>query len=182
MVETVRFRLNGRPVEISVEPDRMLLWVLRSDLALTGTKYGCGEALCGACTVLVNGEVTRSCAAPMGSLRGAEVLTIEGLAPEGGLHPVQEAFVTHDALQCGYCTPGMVMGAYGLLVRNPRPTEEEIVQAMEGHLCRCGSYQRIVAAVRTAAEAMARGGIGTGTRLGASAEPEVAARAGGGAS
>jgi len=135
----------------------MLLWVLRSDLGLTGTKYGCGEAHCGACTVLLNGQVTRSCLTPMSTVNGVEVTTIEGLARGGNLHPVQEAFVAHDAIQCGYCTPGMVMGAYGLLQRNPNPTKDEIIQGMEGHLCRCGTYGRIIQAVQEAAGAL-RGG------------------------
>ena len=157
MDETIQFRLNGRATEITVDPERMLLWVLRSDLGLTGTKYGCGEAHCGACTVLLNGQVTRSCLTPMSSLPGAEVTTIEGLAPGGTLHPVQEAFVAHDAIQCGYCTPGMVMGACGLLQRNPNPTMDEIIQGMEGHLCRCGTYGRIIQAVQEAAGALGGG-------------------------
>jgi aerobic-type carbon monoxide dehydrogenase small subunit (CoxS/CutS family) len=157
-IETIRFRLNGRPVDLAVEPDRLLLWVLRSDLGLTGTKYGCGQAHCGSCTVLVDGKATLSCLTPMRSLEGTEVTTIEGLARDGQLHPIQEAFVTHDALQCGYCTPGMILGAYGLLMENPDPSKEEIVQGMEGHLCRCGGYGRIVLAIRDAAETM-KGGV-----------------------
>jgi len=157
MDETIQFRLNGRATEINVDPERMLLWVLRSDLGLTGTKYGCGEAHCGACTVLLNGQVTRSCLTPMSTVNGVEVTTIEGLARGGNLHPVQGAFVAHDAIQCGYCTPGMVMGAYGLLQRNPNPTKDEIIQGMEGHLCRCGTYGRIIQAVQEAAGAL-RGG------------------------
>ncbi len=157
MDETIRFRLNGRATEITVDPERMLLWVLRSDLGLTGTKYGCGEAHCGACTVLLNGQVTRSCLTPMSGLKGAEVTTIEALAPDGDLHPVQAAFVAHDAIQCGYCTPGMVLGAFGLLQRNPNPTTDEIIQGMEGHLCRCGTYGRIIQAVQEAAGALGGG-------------------------
>jgi aerobic-type carbon monoxide dehydrogenase small subunit (CoxS/CutS family) len=157
-VETTRFRLNGRPVELAVDPERLLLWVLRSDLGLTGTKYGCGQAHCGSCTVLVDGKATLSCLTPLRALEGREVTTIEGLARDGKLHPIQEAFVTHDALQCGYCTPGMILGAYSLLMENPDPSEEEIVRGMEGHLCRCGSYGRIVRAVRDASEAMKGGG------------------------
>ena len=153
-IEAIRFRLNGRPVELVVDPERLLLWVLRSDLGLTGTKYGCGQAHCGSCTVLVDGRATLSCLTPMRALEGKEVTTIEGLALDGQLHPIQQAFVTHDALQCGYCTPGMILGAYGLLQENPDPSEEEIVRGMEGHLCRCGSYGRVVRAVRDASKAM----------------------------
>ena len=157
MDEIIRFRLNGRPAEISVDPDRMLLWVLRSELSLTGTKYGCGEAHCGACTVLLDGQVTRSCLTPMRSVKGVEVTTIEGIAQGDDLHPVQGAFVAHDAMQCGYCTPGLIMGAYGLLQRNPNPSEEEIIQGLEGHLCRCGTHVRVIEAVKEAAGAMSGG-------------------------
>jgi len=156
--ETVRFILNGRPIELTVDPHRLLLWVLRGDLGLTGTKYGCAQAHCGSCTVLVDGKATLSCLISMGAVEGKEVTTIEGLARDGRLHPIQEAFVAHDALQCGFCTPGMILGAYGLLRENPDPSEEEIVRGMEGHLCRCGSYGRIVRAVRDASEAMKGGG------------------------
>jgi len=152
-------RLNGRPAEISVDPNRMLLWVLRSGLNLTGTKYGCGEAHCGACTVLLDGQVTRSCLTPLSSVQGAEVITIEGLLQGESLHPVQEAFVAHDAMQCGYCTPGLIMGAYGLLQRNPNPSEEEIIRGLEGHLCRCGTHVRVIEAVKEAA-----GAVGGGAR------------------
>ena len=151
MDETIRFRLNGRPTEITLDPERRLLWVLRTDLGLTGAKYGCGEAHCGACTVLMDGQVIRSCITPVGSIDGAEVTTVEGLATGGGLHPVQQAFVNHDAMQCGYCTPGMVLGAVGLLQQNSDPSDEEIIQGMEGHLCRCGTYGRVIQAVREAA-------------------------------
>lgn len=157
MPETIRFRLNGSPARVTTDPRRMLLWVLRSDLGLTGTKYGCGQAHCGACTVLMDGQVARSCITPLERVEGADITTIEGLALGGELDPVQEAFVAHEALQCGYCTPGMILGAHGLLRRNPDPSDDEIVQAMEGHLCRCGTYPRVVDAVRDAATAM-RGG------------------------
>jgi aerobic-type carbon monoxide dehydrogenase small subunit (CoxS/CutS family) len=153
MKADIRFRLNGRPIEIAVEPDRMLLWVLRSDLELTGTKYGCGQAHCGACTVLVNGRAVKSCLYPVRGVEGRSVVTIEGLAEQGVLHPLQEAFVQHDALQCGYCTPGMILGAVGLLNSNPDPTPAEIIQGMEGHLCRCGTHGRVMDAIRTAAAA-----------------------------
>jgi aerobic-type carbon monoxide dehydrogenase small subunit (CoxS/CutS family) len=156
-IKTIRFHLNGHPMELEVASERLLLWVLRSDLGLTGTKYGCGQAHCGSCTVLVDGKATLSCLTSMGAVEGKEVTTIEGLASNGRLHPVQAAFVAHDALQCGFCTPGMILGAYGLLLENPDPSEEEIVLGMESHLCRCGGYGRIVRAVREAAEAMKGG-------------------------
>jgi len=154
MTQTIRFQLNGQPTELTVDPERTLLWVLRTDLALTGTKYGCGQGHCGACTVLVNREAVRSCLLPMQEVAGAEVLTIEGLAPHGQLHPLQQAFVEHDALQCGFCTPGMILGAYSLLLKNPRPSREEILAQMEGHLCRCSSYNRILEAIEAAARMM----------------------------
>jgi aerobic-type carbon monoxide dehydrogenase small subunit (CoxS/CutS family) len=154
MIHTIHFKLNGEEVRISVSPNRMLLWVLRSDLALTGTKHTCGEGLCGACTMLVNNEAILSCQYPVKNVDGKEVLTIEGIAKNGNLHPLQTAFMEHNALQCGFCTPGMIMGAYSLLLRNPQPTEQEIASAMEGHLCRCGSYKRIIAAIQSAAKMM----------------------------
>ena len=154
MATAVSFRLNGRPTTVTVDPARALLWVLRTELALTGVKYGCGASLCGACTVLVDRQTVRSCVYPVGEADGKDVLTIEGLARNGELHPVQQAFVEHDALQCGFCTPGMILGAYSLLLRNPDPSDEEIVEAMEGHLCRCGGYGRVLDAVRSAAERM----------------------------
>jgi aerobic-type carbon monoxide dehydrogenase small subunit (CoxS/CutS family) len=130
----------------------MLLWVLRYDLGLTGTKYGCGEGLCGACTVIVSGKAERSCVLEMKAVAGKKVTTIEGLATNGELHPLQKAFVEHDALQCGYCTPGMIMNAYGLLLTNPHPSRSEIIEHMDGNLCRCGAHQRIVQAIETAAQ------------------------------
>jgi aerobic-type carbon monoxide dehydrogenase small subunit (CoxS/CutS family) len=159
MVETVRFRINGRPTEISVDPERLLLWVLRSDLGLTGAKYGCGDGHCGACTVVVDNEAVRSCLMPVGDVAGSEVLTIEGLAENGRLHPLQQAFVDHDALQCGFCTPGMILGAYSFLSKNPDPTREEIVSYMDDHLCRCGSHVRILKAIETASRSMKGGGL-----------------------
>ena len=134
--------------------ERMLLWVLRTDLQATGTKYGCGEGLCGACTVIVNGEAVLSCQTPVKEVDGAEVLTIEGLAKNGKLHPIQEAFIQHDALQCGFCTPGMVLKAYGLLMKNRHPSREEIIREMDDNLCRCGSYSRIIRAIQAAAGRM----------------------------
>jgi len=154
MRRAVSFTLNGKPVHLEVDDERMLLWVLRSDLGLTGTKFGCGEALCGACTVLVDGEAVRSCSIPISSVAGRSVVTIEGLAQGPRLHPLQEAFVTHSAFQCGFCTSGMIMNAYALLLKKPRPSDAEIVQHMDDNLCRCGSHVRIIQAIRTAAETM----------------------------
>lgn len=154
MARDLRFRLNGRSTELTVDPERTLLWVLRADLGLTGTKYGCGESHCGACTVLVEQKAVRSCQTPIRAVDGKEVLTIEGLAREGELHPLQQAFVDNDALQCGYCTPGMILGAYGLLLENPTPTSDEVVKRMDGHLCRCAGYKRILAAIQSASRAM----------------------------
>ena len=152
MRKTIHFKLNGKPKSLALDRERMLLWVLRTDFGLTGTKYGCGAGFCGACTVLVNNEAVRSCQLPVEDVNGKEILTIEGLARNGRLHPLQKAFVKHDALQCGYCTPGMVLTAYGLLVKNPRPNLEEIREGMNGNLCRCGSYQRIIQAIQEAAQ------------------------------
>jgi len=154
MPQTIQFRLNGTPTEIEVDPRRPLLWVLRTDLGLTGTKYGCGERECAACTVLLEGRPIFSCRTPVRSVQGREVTTVEGLERNGQLHPVQQAFADHDALQCGFCTPGMVMGAVGLLTRNPDPTPDEISEGMEGHLCRCGTYKRVVEAIQAAARTM----------------------------
>ena len=153
MEETVRFTLNGKSTSLSVDPDRTLLWVLRTDLALTGTKYGCGEGHCGACTVLVNDEAYRSCEMTVKEVAGKSVTTIEGLG-NGTLHPVQKAFMEHDALQCGYCTPGMILTAVSLLHQNPRPSRQEIIDGMDDNLCRCGAHNRIVQAIDAAAKAM----------------------------
>jgi len=155
MDKTVRFKLNGKTVAVETDPERMLLCVLRTDLGLTGTKYGCGEGYCGFCTVLVDEQPQRSCSLPLSSVAGKSVLTIEGLArPDGRLHPLQQAFADLGALQCGYCTPGQIMEAYALLLRKPDPTEAEIVDALEGNICRCGAHKRIVAAVRQASQAL----------------------------
>ncbi len=159
MRKAIHFKLNGQPKSMALDRERMLLWVLRTDLGLTGAKYGCGAGFCGACTVLVNNEAVRSCRFPVEDVNGKEILTIEGLARNGRLHPLQEAFVKHDALQCGYCTPGMVLNAYGLLVKNPRPSLEEIIEAMDGNLCRCGSYQRIIQAIQDAVREMKGGSL-----------------------
>jgi aerobic-type carbon monoxide dehydrogenase small subunit (CoxS/CutS family) len=154
MMQNISFKLNGKPMSMSIDSERMLLWVLRSDLGLTGTKYGCGAGLCGACTVLVDNKAVRSCRLPVGNVKGKEVLTIEGLAKNGELHPIQEAFVKHDALQCGFCTPGMILNAYSLLLEKPQPTEAEIIEGMDNNLCRCGAHTRIIEAIQAAAEDM----------------------------
>jgi aerobic-type carbon monoxide dehydrogenase small subunit (CoxS/CutS family) len=153
MIERIQFTLNGQPIQVTVDGDRMLLWVLRTDLGLTGTKYGCGESYCGACTVLVNQEPVRSCQTTVKDVQDQDVVTIEGLAKNGELHPLQKAFMTHDALQCGFCTPGMIINAYALLRKNPRPSVSQIIEGMDENLCRCGAYNRIVQAVQAAAEA-----------------------------
>ena len=151
MAKTIRFRLNGVPTTIKTEAERTLLWVLRGDLGLTGTKFGCGEGQCGACTVVVNGEAVRSCTVTAGSVAGADVLTIEGIARPGRLHPLQQAFADHGAFQCGYCTSGMIMNAYALLLGKGALTRETILEGMENNLCRCGAHQRIVAAIEAVA-------------------------------
>lgn len=154
MMETIEFILNGKPVSLKVDPDRRLLWVLRTDLGLTGAKYGCGEGICGACTVLIDQEPIQSCQVAVKSVQGTDVATIEGLEKDGRLHPLQRAFIKHDALQCGFCTPGMIMKAHGLLSQNPSPTQAEIYEEMDGNLCRCGAHVRIVKAIHTAAREM----------------------------
>lgn len=154
MAETIQFELNGKKVEMPLEKGQTLLWALRTHFKLTGTKYGCGEGYCGACTVLMNNEAVRSCGIRMEEVAGKKITTIEGLAKNGELHPVQQAFVDHDALQCGYCTPGMIMNAIGLLAKTPHPTREQIVEGMEDNLCRCGAHVRIIDAIESAAKAM----------------------------
>jgi aerobic-type carbon monoxide dehydrogenase small subunit (CoxS/CutS family) len=149
MKETIRFKLNGKSVTLNVEGDRKLLWVLRNDLGLTGTKYGCGTSLCGACTVVINKEAVRSCMLPIRSVHGKEVTTIEGLAKGDALHPLQQAFAEHGAVQCGFCTPGMIMNAYALLLKHPKLTRDQILAGMENNLCRCGAHQRIVKAIQS---------------------------------
>lgn len=143
--------INGTRRKLDVDPERTLLSVLRDDLDLTGAKYGCGEGQCGACTVLADGQPVRSCITRAASMAGKKITTIEGLARGGQLHPVQQAFLDADAMQCGYCTPGMILGAVALLAKNPKPGEAEIVRGMNGHICRCGTYPRIVQAVQQAA-------------------------------
>lgn len=151
MKSTVQFNLNGATVVLNTDDDRMLLWVLRTDLALTGTKYGCGEGICGACAVVINGEAHRSCRVSLKEIAGAAVVTIEGLATQGKLHPLQQAFIDHGAFQCGYCTSGMLMDAYALLREDPHPSRDKIIARMEHNLCRCGAHQRIVDAIQQAA-------------------------------
>lgn len=143
--------VNRKSYRVQVDPSRMLLWVLRDELRLTGTKYGCGEGQCGACTVLIEGAPVRSCITRVGAVASKDITTIEGLEQNGKLHPVQEAFVQADALQCGYCTPGMILSSVALLSKTPQPGDPEIRWALEGNVCRCGTYPRILAAVRMAA-------------------------------
>ncbi len=152
------FTVNGRRVSVPADPDKPLLWVLREDLRLTGTKFGCGVALCGACTVHVDGSPVRSCVTPLAAVQGRRVVTIEGLAPAGRLHPVQEAWIEQDVPQCGYCQSGQVMSAAALLAKHKAPTDADIDAAMSGNICRCGTYQRIRAAIKQAAARMTRGG------------------------
>ena len=154
MEKNISFKLNGKTVRVTSSPERMLLWILRSDLEHTGTKYSCGEGFCGACTVLVNNKATLSCQYPIQNVSGKEVMTIEGLQENGNLHPLQTAFLQHNALQCGFCTPGMILGAYSLLLKNPQPSYREIIEDMEGILCRCASYNRIIQAIQSAARIM----------------------------
>ena len=151
MQRTIAFTLNGKPTRVTVDDERILLWVLRYDLGLTGTKFGCGEGFCGACTVIVNNEAVRSCNTAMKEVAGKKVLTIEGLSKGDKLHPIQAAFAKHGAFQCGYCTPGMIMNAYALLLKKPHATREEIVEAMDSNLCRCGAHVRILSAVQDVA-------------------------------
>lgn len=157
MEEVVRFTLNGKPVTLTTDTDRTLLWVLRADLGLTGPKYGCGEGICGGCTVLVDDKPLRSCMIPVSQVRGKRVITIEGLAQNGKLHPLQKAFMDHDGLQCGYCTPGMILTAYSLLKENPKPSYSDIVTGMDQNLCRCGAHKRIIEAIQAAAKELPGG-------------------------
>ncbi len=154
MNKIIKFILNGKQTSIKVDGERMLLWVLRTDLGLTGTKYGCGEGICGSCTVLIDGDAVRSCQISIKEVEGKSVTTIEGLENNGKLHPVQKAFIDNDALQCGYCTPGMIMNAVALLNKKPDLSEKEIIEGMEDNLCRCGAHKRIVSAVKDASNAI----------------------------
>ena len=153
----VSLKVNGRTYEVEVPAGTPLLWVIRENLGLTGTKYGCGMAQCGACTVHVNGQPVRSCVTPVSSVVAKEIVTIEGLSPDGS-HPVQQAWIAEDVPQCGYCHSGQIMSAAALLAVNPKPTDTDIDEAMSGNICRCGTYQRIRRAIHRAAEMMPGGG------------------------
>lgn len=154
MEKLIRFNLNGKKAEITIDPTLTLLWVLRDQFDLIGTKYGCGEGICGSCTVLIDNLAYRSCTIQIGDIAEQHIITIEGLSMNGQLHPLQTAFMEKDALQCGYCTPGMIMNAYGLLLANPEPTRQEIIEGMEDNLCRCGAHIRIIEAIQSAGREM----------------------------
>ena len=155
MPDKISFTLNDERIRLTVDGNRKLLWVLRTELGLTGTKYSCGRGSCGACTVLVDDRTVHSCLARVDSVRGKNVRTVEGLAQDGNLHPLQKAFVDKDALQCGFCTPGMILTAYGLLLESKRkPSRQEIIRGMNGNLCRCGANTRIIDAIEAAASEM----------------------------
>ena len=151
MKKSIKFTLNDQAVSLDIEPDRSLLWVLRGDLNLTGTKYGCGEGVCGACTVLLDGSAVRACLMEIGDIANKNLTTIEGLAKGDVLHPVQQAFVDKDALQCGYCTPGMILTSVSLLANNPTAGKADIVAGLDANLCRCGAHKRILEAVHSVA-------------------------------
>lgn len=151
MEEKLSFTLNGEKTEVLIDTSQTLLWVLRNHFGLTGAKYGCGTGFCGACTVLIDDEPFRSCMLPVADVAGKNVVTIEGVEKNGSLHPVQKAFIEHDALQCGFCTPGMILTAVALLMKNPAPTRQQIIEGMEDNLCRCGAHNRIIDAIETAA-------------------------------
>lgn len=150
MEKLIRFNLNGEEAEITADPTLTLLWVLRDQFGLIGTKYGCGKGVCGSCTILIDNQAYRSCMIQVGDIANQNIITIEGLSKNGQLHPLQTAFMEKDALQCGYCTPGMIMNAYGLLLANPEPTRQEIIEGMEDNLCRCGAHIRIIEAIQLA--------------------------------
>lgn len=150
MANVTSLNVNGRKLPVNVDAQTSLLTVLRDYLNMTGTKYGCGEAQCGACTVLIDGQATRSCTMPVGKVESKQITTIEGLAKDGQLHPLQQAFIEADAMQCGYCTSGMIMSGVGLLKKNPKPSRDEIVKHMDRNVCRCGTYLRIVKAIEIA--------------------------------
>ena len=156
MTENIHFRLNGKDVALNDGENRTLLWALRTDADMTGPKYGCGEGFCGACTVLVEGNAVRSCGYPLRAVAGKSVVTVEGLAQNGTLHPLQQAFIDHGAFQCGYCTSGMILTAHAFLKQTPHPTRREIAENLEHNLCRCGAHNRILDAVEAAAKTGAR--------------------------
>jgi len=154
MEQMIHFELNGKKVEKLLDPTLTRLWVLRDQFGLTGTKFGCGEGVCGSCTVIIDNEPVRSCSLPVSDVEGKKVLTIEGLSQNDKLHPIQQAFVQHDALQCGFCTPGIIMSAYSLLLKNPSPDRNEIIKGMENNLCRCGAHTQIIEAIESASKVM----------------------------
>jgi len=154
MKEKIGFTLNGKPIELETDTSQILLWVLRVEFGLTGTKFGCGLGFCGACTILVDGVAQKSCGMAVKEIEGKKVVTIEGLADGEKLHPVQKAFLYHEAQQCGFCTPGQIMNAVALLKADPKPNRKRIIEGMNGNLCRCGAYNRIIAAVETASNEM----------------------------
>ena len=164
MMEDILLRINNAPFHVRTPGDESLLSVLRNDLHLYGTKYGCGEGQCGACTVLVDGVARRACGMRVSSAANTEITTIEGLERNGALHPVQEAFLEEEAFQCGYCTSGMILSATALLREHPHPTDHQIIEYMDGNICRCGTYPRIVAAIKRAAELEAKGGASHANR------------------
>jgi aerobic-type carbon monoxide dehydrogenase small subunit (CoxS/CutS family) len=157
MASDLQIQVNGQCHYVSGDPDRPLLTVLRDELGLTGAKYGCGEAQCGACVVLIDGQPAPSCVTPLSEIGSQEIRTVESMEREEELHPVQQAFLEADALQCGYCTPGMIIAVVALLEQNPNPTESETIQALQKHVCRCGTYHRILKAVRLASRRMREG-------------------------
>jgi len=155
-MKQINFTLNGEPISLEVQGQESLLTIIRTYLEQTGTKYGCGIGECGACTVLIDNEAVRSCMTLAEDIEGKNIVSIEGLSAKGTLHPLQKAFMSHDALQCGFCTSGMILNAYGFLLRNPNPSRNDIIEGMESNLCRCGAYNRIVDAIQTAGKEMSK--------------------------
>lgn len=155
-MKQINFTLNGEPISLEVQGQESLLTIIRTYLEHTGTKYGCGIGECGACTVLIDNEAVRSCMTLAEDIEGKNIISIEGLSTKGTLHPLQKAFMSHDALQCGFCTSGMILNAYGFLLRNPNPSRNDIIEGMESNLCRCGAYNRIVDAIQTAGKEMSK--------------------------
>jgi aerobic-type carbon monoxide dehydrogenase small subunit (CoxS/CutS family) len=157
MIDKIKFSLNGEQIELTDDPNRLLLWVLRTNFGLTGTKYGCGIGYCGACTVLIDGEPVHACQTTVKEAANKNVITIEGLSVNDTLHPLQKAFADNDAMQCGYCTPGMILKAYSILEKSPHPSRSEIIEGMNNNLCRCGAHKRIIESIETAAAEMKGG-------------------------